>query len=166
MAPRLQHCATSFPHRLADACRLCRHVLTATGLRRSAIGWARALARCSDQPRNEPPDSSRTWMKVGGNVSGHGDADQHREAQRHRPARLARRPPGAHRRHAAVALTRSAPLELGAAASSSRRLTLVLKRSARLQPSPDAFMFTSVFALTATLAVTVNSIISYSRTQV
>ena len=46
LAARLQHRAAPFAHRLADAGRPCRPVLAATGPRRCARRWLRALARC------------------------------------------------------------------------------------------------------------------------
>lgn len=45
-AARPQHCAAPFAHRLADAGCPCRSVLAATGPRRLARRWPRALARC------------------------------------------------------------------------------------------------------------------------
>jgi putative transposase len=70
MAARLQHRASPFAHRLADAGRLHRAVLITTGPRRCARDRLRALPPCHRSDRGvQPPDSSCPWIKVGGNVS-------------------------------------------------------------------------------------------------
>lgn len=63
LAARLQHRAAPFAHRLADAGRPCRPVLAATGPRRCARRWLRALARC--RPPVYDVDSRQTPAPTG-----------------------------------------------------------------------------------------------------
>src|ERR1700733_15090520 len=70
MASGLQRRQTAFSHRLADASRTCRSVRPAMG-HAAAYRRLRGPAHCYDSAdgENQPPDSSRNWIRLGGNVT-------------------------------------------------------------------------------------------------
>ena len=71
VAGRLQLQPSALPARLANPCRIRRHLQPATGSGAALDARLRASPRRSPRPDrpNQPPESTSRWIEVGGNVS-------------------------------------------------------------------------------------------------